>query len=134
MSTNWPTTKQFDDAAELGSQTALAEIRNGAEEPRESPLSGEFAGEATERSIAEAVGFPVPEEDGDALEELGNAWERCYFDTWQHETEVKAEEDVEDDAPTAEQIADRYTGVSGNFNDGPTRRALIIEVVKAARA
>lgn len=89
----WPTTKQFDDAAELGSQQALAEIRNGAEEPRESPLSGEWADEVSPSRIAAAVSYTGTSDS--AVDELADAWERCYFDTWEHETSVKAEEDGE---------------------------------------
>lgn len=98
---NWPTDEQFDKATELGCNAALAERRNGNEEPQESPLSGEWADAPTSRSIAESLGFTQPDDDEhhhewvDGLDELGTAWERGYFDTWTHETAVKAEEDAE---------------------------------------
>ncbi|WNN95097.1 hypothetical protein SEA_MAGRITTE_146 [Microbacterium phage Magritte] len=87
---SWPTTKMFDDAAELGSQQALAERRSGALEPRESPLSGEWAGDVSPSQIASSVGY-TGTSDG-AVDELCDAWERCYFDTWRHEDDVEAEE------------------------------------------
>ncbi len=93
----WPTAEQFDAAADQGAQTALEERRNGAEGPRESPLSGEWADTATPRSVARDVGFILPgDQDFDAVEELASAWERGYFDTWAHEDSVQAEEDRED--------------------------------------
>lgn len=79
----WPTAEQFDAAAELGSQQALTEIQNGNAGPRETPLSGEWADEASPSRIAAAVGY-TGTSDG-AVDELCDAWERSYFDTWRRE-------------------------------------------------
>lgn len=88
----WPTQEQFDQAHEFGSGRALDEINSGNEAERESPLSGEWEGDTTVRSIARSVGFNEPDEpEGDDIEqwqngcqELADAWERGYFDTWAH--------------------------------------------------
>jgi hypothetical protein len=93
----WPTAEQFDAAHEAGCQAALAERRYGAEGPREAPLSGEWADDITLDQIARNVGY-APANDGVStdLDELADAWERGYFDTWAHEDAVQADEARED--------------------------------------
>lgn len=84
---NWPTSEQFDMAAQHGTEYALAEIANGNDGPRESPLSGEWAGEIVPRTVACNVGFEPGDNDFEAVDELANAWERCYNDVWRtHES------------------------------------------------
>lgn len=78
----WPTEEQFDHAARLGAEYALNQKASGATEPREAPLSGEWAGEPTPRDIAESVGFS--EEDAEGISELCDAWENAYFDVFAH--------------------------------------------------
>jgi hypothetical protein len=85
---SWPTAEQFDAASAAGATYARDQIANGAEAPFDGPLSGEWADGPTERSIAGEVSY-YPNYDsmetGDDLTELGNAWERGYFDVFEHQ-------------------------------------------------
>lgn len=83
---SWPTQEQFDAASAAGATYAQAEIANGATEARTGPLSGEWADDPTPRSVAYNVGFEVGDgdENSDAVDELADAWERGYFDAWEH--------------------------------------------------
>lgn len=89
---SWPTAEQFDNAAKLGTDYALTERRNGATEAQESPLSGEWADDPTDRDIALNVGYAPGEDDtieemdeyAEGRSELADAWERGYFDAWAH--------------------------------------------------
>lgn len=93
----WPSAEQFDAAHALGTTKAQAEIADGATNGREAPLSGEWAGDITLDEISRAVGFTATDifndELSDALDELGNAWERGYHDVWSHHTPQESEWD-----------------------------------------
>lgn len=92
---SWPTSEQFDLAHRHGTEYALQERANGATEPRESPLSEEWAGDVGIAEVSANVGFtrPVAEEEHhewvDGRDELANAWERGYNDAWAHSIESK---------------------------------------------
>lgn len=83
---SWPTQEQFDAAHKAGTEYALQERANGATEPREAPLSGEWADDPTPWRIAVDVGFQGEDDENgwDAVSELADAWERGYFDVWAH--------------------------------------------------
>lgn len=84
----WPTAEQFDKAAELGAEYAQGQIHEGMTTSVDSPLSGEWADGPTARSVAAQVGWDVEEmimhTEGDAVDELADAWERGYNDVWSH--------------------------------------------------
>lgn len=93
---SWPTQEQFDLAHRHGTEYALQERENGATEPRESPLSGEWADDITTGIVARNVGYTEPQmpkagaeigEWQDGVQELADAWERGYNDTWTHSVE-----------------------------------------------
>lgn len=86
---SWPTSDQFDKAAENGHEYALQEWTDGRRQRRESPLSGEWADDVTMEQIARNVGYTThhadtAEELADARDELADAWERGYNDAWSH--------------------------------------------------
>ena len=84
---DWPTAEQFDAAHRHGTEYAVEERRNGAEQGQESPLSGEWADGMTPRKVAYNVGYFMAEHEEDyesAENELADAWERGYFDVWAH--------------------------------------------------
>ena len=71
----------MDTAAKHGGERARIEQQNGATEPREAPLSGEWADDPTPRDVARNAGyFDDPE-----IDEIATAWENGYFDAWRHE-------------------------------------------------
>lgn len=74
----------LDKAAELGGAYARAEQQNGATEPREAPLSGEWADDPTPREVARNAGY-FEDDDPEIQDEIATAWENGYFDTWRHE-------------------------------------------------
>ena len=86
----WPTQEQFDKASAHGTEYALQEITNGRTEPRESPLSGEWADDLTDRDVALNVGYAPKtnatieemDEYAEARSELADAWERGYNDVY----------------------------------------------------
>ena len=80
---SWPTEEQFDKAHQHGTEYALAQRANGATEAREAPLSGEWAGDVSPSQIARNVGWDPASADS-SVDELADAWERGYFDTWAH--------------------------------------------------
>lgn len=84
MSTTWPTSEQFDQAHQHGTEYALREHANGATEAQESPLDGQWADAITPRDVANNVGFTDTFVGSDAMMELADAWERGYFDAWTH--------------------------------------------------
>ena len=87
----WPTSEQFDKASAHGTEYALQEIAGGRTEPRESPLSGEWADDITTSIVARNVGYTEPQtpksddeigEWQDGVQELADAWERGYNDVF----------------------------------------------------
>lgn len=84
----WPTQEQFDAASANGCEYALAQQRAGRTEPMENPVSGEWVDSPTPRDIARAVGWDleemIPAHEGDAVDELTDAWERGYADAWRY--------------------------------------------------
>ena len=72
-----------DKAAELGAAYARAEQQNGATEPREAPLSGEWADDPTPRDVARNAGY-FEDDDPEIIDEIATAWENGYFDAWEH--------------------------------------------------
>lgn len=74
----------LDKATELGGAYARAEQQNGVTEPREAPLSGEWADDPTPREIARNAGY-FEDDDPEIIDEIATAWENGYFDTWRHE-------------------------------------------------
>lgn len=83
-----PRQEQLDQAVTHGIEYALAEINAGNAGPQDAPLSGEWADGLLPQHVAGNVGYhePDPVDDGgvyaDGVTELGDAWERGYFDTW----------------------------------------------------
>ena len=73
-----------DKAAELGAERARIEQQNGATEPREAPLSGEWADDPTPRDVARNAGY-FEDDDPEIIDEIATAWENGYFDAWRHE-------------------------------------------------
>ena len=88
----WPTSEQSDAAHKLGTEYALQERAAGRTEPRESPLSGEWADDPTPLQIAGNVQYFPTYSDGIAedITELADAWERGYHDAWTHSIEQAA--------------------------------------------
>jgi hypothetical protein len=88
---SWPTQEQFDQAHQHGTEYALQERANGSTGPQEAPLSGEWADGLTPRDVARNVGWDpqemIPYSEGDAVDELADAWERGYNDAWAHSIE-----------------------------------------------
>lgn len=82
----WPTAEQFDAAHAAGSDRARAQLAAGWVRPEETPLDGQYADSPSPRSVALAVGWTDDENphEGDAVDELSEAWERGYFDAWDH--------------------------------------------------
>ena len=76
-------TAVLDAAAKHGGERARIEQQNGATEPREAPLSGEWADDPTPRDVARDAGYGG--EDAEEIDEIADAWENGYFDTWRHE-------------------------------------------------
>ncbi len=74
----------LDTAATHGTEYALQERANGATEPREAPLSGEWADDPSPRDIARNAGY-FEDDDPEIIDEIATAWENCYFDAWRHE-------------------------------------------------
>lgn len=88
---SWPTQEQFDAASAAGTTHAQMQIAQGATEARP-PLSGEYVDDPTPRSVSRAVGWD-PEElimphEGDAVDELADAFERGYYDVFAHREDV----------------------------------------------
>lgn len=78
---------QLHTATNHGIEYALAEIANGNEGPRESPLSGEWADDLTPRMVAENAGYyeglsAHGEAYYDQETALADAWEDGYRETW----------------------------------------------------
>ena len=73
----------LDTAAEHGGERARIEQQNGAAEPREAPLSGEWADDPTPRDVAHSAGYF--DDDPEIIDEIATAWENGYFDAWRHE-------------------------------------------------
>lgn len=76
-------------AKSFGRQTALDHILDGATEPREGILSGEWADGLTPYDIATHVGFPHESESGmdpddysDLLADLADVFEAAYENTF----------------------------------------------------
>lgn len=71
-------------AETFGGNTAAAEMAFGAGNPREAPLSGEWAGEVTPASlfvmVMERIAEPGP--DFDLMDSLAESFEAGYFARW----------------------------------------------------
>ena len=123
-----PTPEQFDAAAKLGSTQALAEIDNGAEGPRETPLSGEWADEASPSRIAAAVEYTGTSDS--AVDELCNAWERSYFDTWRHtQVSILCAGHTEDGEPCP-----FFIEVNSSYEDDPDNIAPWVHLTRGDEA
>ena len=77
-------TSILDTATKHGGERARIEQQNGATEPREAPLSGEWADDPTPRDVARNAGY-FEDDDPESIDEIATAWENGYFDAWRHE-------------------------------------------------
>ncbi len=140
-----PTIEQFEQAINHGIECALDEIGHDATQPRENPLSGEWADGIVPRDIAFNVGFKDEDSNfGEALNELADAWERGYHDTWSTHLSEKtgADDPYDEQFYAAESRARSLIAESGevDFGDDPdapvtmTLNELLALVTKAIYA
>ena len=63
----------LDTAANHGGERARIEQQNGATEPREAPLSGEWADDPTPRDVARNAGY-FEDDDPEIIDEIATAY------------------------------------------------------------
>lgn len=67
----------------FGRAAARTEMERGLRGASIAPLSGEWAGDPTPKSVAEQAWLGPEEMPDDAIEEIAEYWERGYFEAWQ---------------------------------------------------